>query len=129
MNRREFTSVGSPSAMMAASSQAGAQSPSVTHAEAAPEGKPPLFPDNAQFWYETRRAFGAASYGASEFGEVLVTAGRIRSGDFDSWYEEWNRWRQQVKSLIELVLRAQSGIGPLKRPQVHRFTLTGCRHL
>ena len=64
MNRRELTSVGSPFAMMAASSQAGAQSSSVTHAEAAPGDKPPLFPDNAQFWYETRRAFGAGSYGA-----------------------------------------------------------------
>jgi len=60
------------------------------------ESKPPLFPDNAQFWYETRRAFGAAGYGASEFGEVLVTAGRIKSGDFDSWYEEWNRTAEKV---------------------------------
>ena len=49
-----------------------------------------LFPDNVQFWYETVRAFGAASYGGSEFGEVLATAARIRSGNFDSWYDEWN---------------------------------------
>ena len=118
-----------PFAVTAAGSKAGAQSSNVEHAEVVSESKPPLFPDDAQFWYEARRAFGAASHGASDFGEVLVTAGRIRSGDFDSWYEEWNRWRQHVKSLIELVLRAQSGIGPLKRPQVHRFTLTGCRHL
>jgi len=71
-------SAGIPPAMMAAGSQAGAQSLSVTHAEAAPEGKPPLFPENATFWHETRRAFGAASYGASEFGEVLVTGSRVR---------------------------------------------------
>ena len=45
---------------------------------------------------ETRRAFGAAGYGASEFGEVLVTSGRIKSGDFDSWYEEWNRTAEKV---------------------------------
>ncbi len=49
--------------------------------------KPPIFPDNIQFWYETVRAFGAAGYGGSEFGEVLATVSRIRSGDFDSWYE------------------------------------------
>ena len=96
MNRREFTSVGSPSAMMGENSEGGAQSSSVTHAEAATESKPPLFPDNAQFWYETRRAFGAGSYGASEFGEVLVTASRIKSGDFDSWHEEWNRTAEKV---------------------------------
>jgi hypothetical protein len=42
---------------------------------------PPIFPDNIQFWYETKRTFGAASYGASEFGEVLATVSRITSGD------------------------------------------------
>ena len=25
----------------------------------------PFFPENVQFWYETKRAFGASSYGAS----------------------------------------------------------------
>jgi hypothetical protein len=29
--------------------------------------KPPIFPDNIQFWYETKSAFGASNYGASEF--------------------------------------------------------------
>jgi hypothetical protein len=36
------------------------------------ESKPPFFPDNIQFWYETKRAFGAGSYGGSEFGEVMA---------------------------------------------------------
>ena len=58
--------------------------------------KPPLFPDNIQFWYETKRAFGAASYGGSEFGEVLATVNRIVSGDFDSWYEAWNATAERV---------------------------------
>ena len=52
--------------------------------------KYPFFPDNVQFWYETKRAFGASSYGASEFGEVMATVSRITSGDKDSWYNEWN---------------------------------------
>lgn len=52
--------------------------------------KPFLFPDNIQFWFETVRAFGAAGYGGSEFGEVLATTARIRSGNFDSWYDEWD---------------------------------------
>jgi pimeloyl-ACP methyl ester carboxylesterase len=68
----------------------------VTYSEAAPQGNPPLFPDNPQFWYETRRAFGSADYGASEFGEVLVTAGRIKAGDFDSWYDAWNDIAERV---------------------------------
>jgi pimeloyl-ACP methyl ester carboxylesterase len=60
--------------------------------------KPPLFPDNIQFWYEIVRAFGAASYGGSEFGEVMATAARITSGDVDSWYDAWNRTAERVAS-------------------------------
>lgn len=59
-------------------------------------GKPLLFADNVQFWYETVRAFGASSYGGSEFGEVLATAARITSGDFDSWYNAWNSTAERV---------------------------------
>jgi len=61
-------------------------------------GKPLLFPENVQFWYETVRAFGASSYGGSEFGEVMATAARITSGDFDSWYDSWNSTAEKVSS-------------------------------
>jgi alpha-beta hydrolase superfamily lysophospholipase len=50
----------------------------------------PLFPDDAQFWFETVRAFGAAEYGGGGFGEVLAISARIKSGDYDSWYDAWN---------------------------------------
>src|SRR5580698_5903640 len=60
------------------------------------KAKPPIFPDNVQFWYETVRAFGATSYGGSEFGEVLATTSRIVSGDFDSWYDQWNATAERV---------------------------------
>ena len=58
--------------------------------------KYPFFPDNVQFWYETKRAFGASSYGASEFGEVMATISRITSGDKDSWYSEWNASAERI---------------------------------
>src|SRR5580698_9727496 len=58
--------------------------------------KYPFFPDNIQFWYETKRAFGASSYGASEFGEVMATVNRIASGDADSWYDEWDATAARV---------------------------------
>lgn len=45
--------------------------------------KTPFFPDNLQYWYETKRAFGASSYGGSEFGEVMATVSRITSGDME----------------------------------------------
>ena len=60
--------------------------------------KPPIFPDNIQCWYETVRAFGAAGYGGSEFGEVLATTSRIRSGDPDSWYDGWNSTAVRVET-------------------------------
>jgi len=56
----------------------------------APAAKPPLFADDAQYWFETQRAFGAAEYGGSLFGEVLAMASRITPGDYDSWYDAWN---------------------------------------
>ncbi len=31
--------------------------------------KYPFFPDNVEYWFEAKRAFGAASYGAADFGE------------------------------------------------------------
>ncbi|MFE2526642.1 alpha/beta fold hydrolase [Streptomyces sp. NPDC059382] len=51
--------------------------------------KPLLFPDNPQFWYETLRSMSHIAYGGADFGEVVSTAGRIKEGDYDSWYEEW----------------------------------------
>jgi pimeloyl-ACP methyl ester carboxylesterase len=61
-----------------------------------PDAKPPFFPDNLQFWFETKRAFGASSYGGSEFGEVMATVSRVPSGDIDAWYEQWNATAERV---------------------------------
>lgn len=96
MDRRDFMGAAIPFALMAASSGADAQSSQATRAGAVPRSKPPLFPDNAQFWYKTLRGFGAANYGGSEFGEVLVTASRITAGDVDSWYEAWHDIAQRI---------------------------------
>jgi hypothetical protein len=68
--------------------------------------KYPFFPDNIQFWYETKRAFGASSYGASEFGEVMATVNRIIPGDYDSWYNEWNATAERVFAEAEAQLAA-----------------------
>lgn len=65
-----------------------------------------LFSDNIQFWYEIKRAFGASSYGGSEFGEVLATAERIVSGDFDSWYNAWTATAETVAAEAEKQLAA-----------------------
>src|SRR5580700_2100171 len=64
----------------------------------------PFFPENVQFWYETKRAFGASSYGARKFGEVMTTVDRITSGDNDSWYNEWNATAERVFAEAEAQL-------------------------
>ena len=56
----------------------------------------PFFPDNEEYWFEVQRAFGAASYGASELGEVMSTVQRIPSGDDEAWYTEWNATAERV---------------------------------
>lgn len=68
--------------------------------------KYPFFPENVQFWFETKRAFGASSYGASEFGEVMATVGRIASGNGDSWFKEWNATAERVFAAGEAQLAA-----------------------
>jgi pimeloyl-ACP methyl ester carboxylesterase len=70
------------------------------------QSKYPFFSDNVQFWYETKRAFGASSYGASEFGEVMATVNRITSGDIDGWYNEWNATAERVFAEAEGQLAA-----------------------
>jgi hypothetical protein len=67
---------------------ARAQTPQASSQSACPPN--PLFPDDAEFWYETLRMFGADEYGASSFGEVLAVSRRIKAGDYDSWYNAWN---------------------------------------
>jgi len=48
-------------------------------------GKPLLFADDIQFWFETLRVFGAAEYGGSQFGEVVAISSRIKAGEYDGW--------------------------------------------
>ncbi len=56
----------------------------------------PFFPDNEEYWFETKRALGAASYGAADFGEIMATVQRIPSGDDEAWYTEWNATAERV---------------------------------
>ena len=97
MDRRAFLALGIPLAAVAANGANAEDAPSgAPAASPAPRPKTPLFADDAQFWYETQRAFGAAEYGGALFGEVLATSSRITSGDYDSWYEAWNESADRI---------------------------------
>ncbi|MDM0003435.1 alpha/beta fold hydrolase [Variovorax sp. J22G73] len=65
-------------------------------AAASPTLKPFVFEQDETFWFETLRSFGHIAYGGADFGEVLATAQRIRSGDYDSWHDEWKLTADRV---------------------------------
>ncbi|MEU5883893.1 hypothetical protein [Spirillospora sp. NPDC047279] len=48
-----------------------------------------MFPDDQQFGFETLRTLGLAVYGGSDVGEVIATASRVTSGDYDGWHDAW----------------------------------------
>jgi len=84
---------------------------STTTATASTPEKYPFFPDNAEYWFEAKRAFGAASYGSSEFGEVMASLNRIRSGDDEGWYNEWNATAKRISAEAD----AQLAAGPSRK--------------
>jgi dienelactone hydrolase len=64
-----------------------------------------LFKDDPQFWYETVRLFGAAEYGGALFGEVIAIASKIKSGDYDSWYDANNAFADRISAEGEAQLK------------------------
>jgi alpha-beta hydrolase superfamily lysophospholipase len=57
-----------------------------------------LFPDDTQFWFETLRLFSNASYGGSDFGEVLAAASQITDGDYDSWHDAYRAQADRLRA-------------------------------
>ena len=70
-----------------------------------PQEKPPLFPDNPHFWFETLRVIAADEYGGALVGEALAVASRIKAGDYDSWHEAWNAMADRVAKEADDQLR------------------------
>jgi pimeloyl-ACP methyl ester carboxylesterase len=87
MDRRTLFALGP--ALALAAGAAIAQTPPAA-APGTPAETTPLFPNDAEFWFETVRMFGADEYGAGSFGEVLAVSRQIKAGDYDSWYDAWN---------------------------------------
>jgi hypothetical protein len=103
MNRRAILALGIPLAGLAVGGVNAEEAPSAAavNPPVLMPPKPPLFADDVQFWYETQRAFGAAEYGGALFGEVLATSSRIKSGDYDSWYDAWNETSDRIAKEAE----------------------------
>ena len=65
-----------------------------------------MFPDDPIFWFQTQRAFGAASYGCADFGEVFTAAQQIKSQDYDSWRVAWSGMAERVEKEAREMLAA-----------------------
>lgn len=63
-----------------------------------------VFPDDPQFWFETLRILGHATYGGSDIGEVLTIAEQITSGDYDSWHDAWRGVADRISGQAETSL-------------------------
>ena len=57
-----------------------------------------MFHEDQQFWFETLRNLGLAVYGGSDVGEVIATASRVTSGDYDSWHDAWISTAQRLET-------------------------------
>ena len=63
------------------------------------------FEDNS-FAFEFVRNFGFTYYGGADIGEMMAVAGRITEGDFESWFAEWDKLAQRIRSRADASLAA-----------------------
>lgn len=57
--------------------------------------------EDPNFHYEAIRSLGTARYYGSDVQETLQILPKIKSGDFDGWYEEWSNLAKRVFATID----------------------------
>ena len=58
------------------------------------------------FAFEFVRNLGFTYYGGADLGEMMATAGKIKEGDFESWFTEWDKVGRRVLSRADAGLAA-----------------------
>ena len=58
------------------------------------------------FAFEFVRNLGFAYYGGSDLGEMIAVAGRIKEGDFESWFTECDKLARRILSRAKASLDA-----------------------
>jgi pimeloyl-ACP methyl ester carboxylesterase len=61
---------------------------------------------DASFAFEFVRNLGFVYYGGADIGEMMATAGRIKEGDFESWFTEWDKLARRILSRADANLAA-----------------------
>ena len=64
------------------------------------------FKDDSSFAFEFVRNLGFMYYAGADLGEMVVTSDLIKSGDFESWYKEWDNLGCRVLGRADASLRA-----------------------
>ncbi|MBU3187767.1 alpha/beta hydrolase family protein [Clostridium estertheticum] len=59
-----------------------------------------IFNDD-QFAFQLIRLLGESTFGASDIGEVISTAERIKEGDYKSWCNEWSNTAQRLHKIAD----------------------------
>lgn len=60
-----------------------------------------FFKSNEAFGYETLRAAGYSNYGGADLAEVIAICSKIRSGNEDDWFREWQKAADRALSNAE----------------------------
>lgn len=58
------------------------------------------------FAFEFVRNLGFTYYGGADIGEMMATAHRIKEGDVESWFQEWNALARRVNARADADLTA-----------------------
>jgi dipeptidyl aminopeptidase/acylaminoacyl peptidase len=58
-----------------------------------------FFPDNRAWSHQLIRVIGEINNGGGDFGEIFRAASKMKVGDAESWFSQWNAMAQYVENL------------------------------
>ena len=64
------------------------------------------FKDDISFAFEFVRNLGFMYYKGADLGEMIVTSAKIKSGDFESWFTEWDQLGRKILANADASLAA-----------------------
>ena len=64
------------------------------------------FKDDMSFAFEFVRNLGFMYYGGSDLGEMIVTSKKVKPGDFESWFTEWDALGRRILERANVFLAA-----------------------
>ena len=64
------------------------------------------FKDDHSFAFEFVRNLGFMYYGGADLGEMIATSDKIKAGDWESWFVEWDKLGRRLLARAEASLQA-----------------------